>query len=239
MTQPKFADRIRYSLDTVKSIESGRLLGSDKFAQVVDKAFDTDDHLARLREFINRISMQPWFRDRIEVERKARQIHEYDSYQIPGLLQTEEYMRAAAQARRPMLPEDDIELAVALRLERQQILEPDQDLPIDQDQMPHLWVIMDEAALKRKVGSSETMRAQHEHLIVLAQRPNITIQIIPNSEGMTCAYGRSFAILTSGSGSSVVYLEDVRSARYIRDRDQTAQYVIVFDTSSRECVGRQ
>src|SRR5260370_1805701 len=181
MTQAEFADRTRYSLDTIKSIESGRLLGSEKFAQIADNEFSTDGDLIRRSEFINRISMQPWFRDRIEVERKAREIREYDSYQIPGLLQTEDYMRAAAKARRPMLPDDDIELAVALRIERQQILDRGQDdhLPIDPDHLPRLWVIIAEMALRRKVGPPTVMRSQHDHLLELAKRPNITIPDIP------------------------------------------------------------
>jgi len=93
-------------------------------------------------------------------------------------------------------------------------------------------VIMDEAALHRIVGSPDVMRKQREHLIELAHLPNVTIQVISNNDGVTCAYGKAFTILTpsgNGNGSPVVYLEDIRNARYVRDRDEVAQYVLTFD----------
>ena len=92
-----------------------------------------------------------------------------------------------------------------------------------------LWAIIDESALNRVVGSPEIMRVQRQHLVATAHRPNITIQIIPNSEGATCAFGRAFAVLVSRNNSSVAYFEDVGTARYIRDRDEVSRYNLIFD----------
>lgn len=153
--------------------------------------------------------MLPWFRDRVTVERQAKEILEYESYQIPGLLQTEDYARAVVDSVRPTLSAEAIENVVALRMTRQQILEPDDSTPLDQDNDTHLWAILDESALDRPVGSPGIMRAQREHLLIMASRPNITIQIIPNAEGVTCAFGRVFAVLVPRSkNSTVVYFED-------------------------------
>ncbi len=230
MTQAAVAQRTQFALATVSAYETGKRIPSPEFAVGADKLFGTDGYLARLQGLVDTLSVLPWFRDRVEVERKAAEIREYESYQIPGLLQTEDYARAVIGAARPMLARDAIERAVALRLTRQQILDPDEDLPIDQEQTPRLWAIIDESALNRVVGSAEIMQEQREHLISLAQLPNITIQVISNNDGVTCGYGKAFTILTSsGNGSSVVYLEDVRSARYLRDRDEVAQYVLIFD----------
>ena len=173
--------------------------------------------------------MRPWFRDRMDVERRATEIREYDSYQIPGLLQTEDYARAVISAGRPKMSEDEIERAVAVRMTRQQILERDDDLPADQDNTPRLWAILDEAALLRIVGSTEIMRVQRDHLADMTKRPNITIQVISNGEGVTCAYGRAFTILISNNGPSVVYLEDLINAHYVRTRDEVAQFTLKFD----------
>jgi Domain of unknown function (DUF5753) len=127
------------------------------------------------------------------------------------------------------LADDAIERAVALRMTRQQILEPDDGTPLDQDNAPRLWTIIDESALYRVVGSPEIMSAQREHLVAMAYRPNITIQIVPNSEGATCAFGRAFAVLVSRNNSAVVYFEDVGTARYVRDRDEVSRYNLIFD----------
>jgi transcriptional regulator with XRE-family HTH domain len=230
MTQEQLAEATTYSPALVAAIETCRRIPSDDFAARADKALGTDGILARLQALVEQTSVLPWFRNRVEVERNAIEIREYESYQIPGLLQTENYARAVLCAVRPMLTKDAIERAVALRMTRQQILEPDETLPIDQEHTPRLWVIMDEAALNRAVGSADIMQEQREHLTELAHLPNVTIQVISNDDGVTCAYGRAFTILTSsGNGSPVVYLEDVGSARYTRDRDEVARYTLSFD----------
>ncbi len=236
MTQSDVAEQTIYALSTVSAYETGTRIPSADFAKRADKLFGTegqteDDEgdLTRLQHLVEQVSVRPWFRDRVEVERKATEIREYDSYQIPGLLQTEDYARAVISAGRPRMSEEEIERAVAVRMTRQQILERSIDLPADQDNTPGLWTIIDEAALHRVVGSPDIMRTQREHLLEMAQRPNITIQVIPNSEGVTCAYGRAFTILASNNGSSVVYLEDLINAHYVRNRDEVAQFTLKFD----------
>jgi transcriptional regulator with XRE-family HTH domain len=228
-TQAVLAERTNYALATVSAYETGKRIPSQDFAVRADTLFGTDGDLARLQGLVDSLSVLPWFRNRVEVERKAAEIREYESYQVPGLLQTEDYMRTVLSAGRPMLAKDAIARAVALRMTRQQILEPDEDLPIDQEQTPRLWVILDEAALHRVVGSPEIMAKQRQHLIDMAHLPNVTIQVISNDDGVTCAYGRAFTILSASNGSPVIYLEDVGSARYVRDRDEVAQYVLTFD----------
>lgn len=235
MTQTDVAGQTNYALSTVSAFETGARIPSADFAQRADKIFGTDDKagedgdLTRLQKLVDQVSVRPWFRDRVEVERKATEIREYDGYQVPGLLQTEEYARAIVNSVRPVLPEDAIERAVALRMTRQQILEPDDGVPIDQHNAPHLWAIIDESALSRVVGSPEIMQAQRDYLVTMARRPNITVQIVPNTEGATCAFGRAFAVLVSRNNSSVVYFEDIGTARYVRDRDEVSRYMLVFD----------
>jgi len=230
MTQGELAEKVHSALSTVSAYETAKRVPPSKFAMSADEVLHADQHLIRLQRLVERTSVLPWFRDRVEVEQNASEIREYESYQIPGLLQTEDYARAAIGAGRPVLASDALERGVAVRMTRQQILEPDEDLPIDVSPTPRVWAILDESALHRIVGSAEVMRKQREQLIRLTHKPNITIQVIPNSDGVTCGYGKAFTILTpAGNGSPMVYLEDIRSARYARDRDEVAQYVLTFD----------
>ena len=228
LTQEQLAKATAYSPATVAAIETCRLLPSPQFAQKADEAFRTDGHLTRLQDLVDQTSVLPWFRDLVKVERNAAEIRVYEPYQIPALLQTEDYMRAIAHARRPTLSDNDIDRAVALRMTRQEILDQEHMPAINQEITPRLWVIMDESALHRMVGSPEVMRAQCEHLISMSKRPNVTVQVIPNRNGATCAFGRAFNILVSKS-ESVVYLEDIGSARYIRKTDEASQYSLAFD----------
>jgi len=222
MTQEQLAKATVYSAASVAAIETCRLIPSKKFAEYADKAFETDGHLTRLQELVERMSVLPWFRDRIEVERKATDIRTYEPYQVPGLLQTPEYARANVTAARPMLSDDEIERAVALRMSRQEIL-------LDDNDPPNLWAIMDESVLQRVVGGQEIMTAQREHVLSVSRRPSITVQIILNNEGATCAFGRAFDVLTTKNDSSLVYLEDIGSARYVRDRQEVRRYMTAFD----------
>ena len=221
MTQEQLAKATTYSPGTVAAIETCRLIASKEFAHLADKALNSDGHLERLQELVEQTSVLPWFRDLIKVEQKAVEIREYDSYIIPGLLQTESYAECCVSPTRPALTADEINRAVALRMTRQKIL--------DYDEPPRLWAIIDESALYRANGSSEIMTEQLEHLVRMSERPNIVIQVILNGEGSTAAGGRSFTILTFKSESAVVYLEDVKSARYVRKTDEVALYGLTFD----------
>jgi transcriptional regulator with XRE-family HTH domain len=221
MTQEQLAEATMYSSATVAAIETCRLIASKEFAEKADKAFESGGYLARLQELVEQTSAVPWFRDLARLEQKAVEIREYDSYVIAGLLQTERYAEQCVNPTRPELTPDEIARAVALRMTRQKIL--------DGDEPPRLWVVMDESALYRVNGDAEIMREQLEHLGLMSERPGIVITIIPSGEGSTAAGGRSFTILNFKAETPVVYLEDIKSARYVRKTDEVAVYNLTFE----------
>jgi DNA-binding XRE family transcriptional regulator len=229
MTQEQLADVAGYAASTIAAVETCRLLPSEDFALHIDKAFQTDGHFERLQKLVESTSVLPWFRERLEVERQASEIRTYEPHLIPGLLQTERYMRAVVKAGRPALSRDDIDRAIVLRITRQEILAHEHGPPIDHIYEPRFWAIIDESALRRMVGSPDVMKEQREHLVTMAQQPNVTIQVIPFSRGATCAFGRAFTVLVTKKFGSVVYLEDINSARYARGDDEVSRYVVVFD----------
>lgn len=229
MTQEQLAETINYAPSTVAAIETCRLLPSQEFAEALDNAFGTDGHFTRLQGLVEETSVLPWFRERVEVERQASEIREYESHMVPGLLQTESYMRAVVKAARPVLSPDDIERAVALRMSRQEILAHEHAPPVNHVHVPRFWFIVDESVLHRSVGGTEAMQEQRGHLVSMAQQPNITIQVMPYSQGATSAFGRAFTVLVTRKFGSVVYLEDVQSARYGKGMDEVSRYMLIFD----------
>ena len=226
LTQEQLANDAGYAPATIAAIETRRLLPSEDFARGIDKSLGTDGHFERLQGLVEQTSVLPWFRDLVETERTAASIQTYESYLIPGLLQTEEYARHAVNATRPMLSEDAIQRAVTLRMTRQEILR--------QDSPPRLWAIVDESVLHREVGSKDVMKAQCERLLEVGQWPHVAIQVVPDANGAVCAYGKDFMILTfNGSGkrprAPMAYLEDMRTARYVREQDEVGAYSMTFD----------
>jgi transcriptional regulator with XRE-family HTH domain len=226
MTQEHLSGLAGYAPSTVAAIEAKHLLPSEDFAKNIDKAFDVDGDVERLQQLVEATSVLPWFRDLVETERKAVSIRTYESYLVPGLLQTGDYARHAVSATRPRLSEEEIQRAVTLRMTRREIL--------NQESPPRLWAIVDESVLRREVGGKEVMRNQCDHLLNMGELPHIAIQVMPDSKGAACAYGKDFMILTFNSTSKkprppMAYLEDMRTARYVREQDEIGAYSTTFD----------
>lgn len=112
MTQEQLAEATTYSPALVAAIETCRRIPSDDFATRADKALGTDGILARLQQLVESTAVLPWFRDLVETERSAVSIQTYESYLVPGLLQSEDYARHAVSATRPRLSEDEVQRAV-------------------------------------------------------------------------------------------------------------------------------
>ena len=135
-------------------------------------------------------------------------IRTYQIQLVPGLLQTEGYARALIR-QGSATTEEEIARRGELRASRQEILRlPD---------APQLWVVIDEAALRRPVGSREIVREQLEHLIEVADHPAVTLQIMPFSAGAHSAMGGPFTILRFAEPdlADVVYIEQLTSALYL------------------------
>ena len=146
---------------------------------------------------------------------------------MPGLLQTEGYTRAITAASFPAAPADFNERTVALRLARQQLLHrPDP---------PGYWVVLEETVLRRPIGGPEVMREQIRYLIAAAQRPKITIQVIPFAAGWHPAlYGMFWIFRFSDSElPDIVYSEALTGACYLSKPDESARYTQALD---RMCV---
>ncbi len=129
---------------------------------------------SRRRAWWQQHDLHDAYRTLIGMEQEAVTIDEYAGVVIPGLLQTEQYAKSSISATGE--PRERVEMVAGIRLRRQAIL--------DRLSPPNLWVVIDEVALARACGGSVVMRAQFEHLIKAANRPNITIQVIGFEYGL-------------------------------------------------------
>jgi hypothetical protein len=164
-----------------------------------------------------------WFRTAVGLEEAATLIRAYEPQVIPGLLQTEGYIRAITAASFPAAPSDFSERAVALRLARQKILQrPDP---------PGYWVVLDETALRRPIGGPQIMREQIAYLIEAAQQPAITIQVLPFAAGWHPALYGMFNIfrLPDAQLPDIVYSEALTGANYLNKPEESATYIEALD----------
>ena len=156
------------------------------------------------------------------LEEVAVGIKDWHTHLITGLLQTPEYAHALISVN-PLLLPYQVDHLVKLRVERQQALHR-------QDEPLHLWSIVEEQALRRTIGSREIRDAQLRHLLDLGHKPNINIQVIPESLGTHAGLDGSFAILDAGTHHPpVVYLDSRGMNTYIEGVAEIASYKAAYD----------
>ena len=163
-----------------------------------------------------------WFRTYVDLESAANLIRTYEGQFIPGLLQTDDYMRAVIHDTH-LESSEELGRRVRLRMARQTLL--------TREHPPRLWAVVDEAALRRPVGGREVMRGQLERLLDATKLPNVTLQILPFAAGAHSAMVGAFSILRFADRElpDVVYLEHLTNAIYLDKRDEVERYVDVME----------
>jgi transcriptional regulator with XRE-family HTH domain len=164
-----------------------------------------------------------WFEIYIGLEGDAASISVYESQLVHGLLQTADYARQVIRAEAPESPDDEVDRMVALRLDRQSRLTGDNP--------PRLWVILDEAVLRRTIGGPTVMRGQLRWLLKQAELPNVTIQALPFSVGAHAGLGSTFSILgfPNSGDHDVVYIEEAAGSLYLERASEIRRYRVKLD----------
>jgi len=156
----------------------------------------------------------------IGFERDAAKILNYELSFVPGLLQTEMYARTAIPAGAPELPSAEVDSRVAARMARQAERKP--SLPLE--------VIIDEAVLRRHVGSSEIMRDQIRRLLNESEQPHVTLQVIPFGAGVHPGMHGSFVILQFAQDAhDVVYIEASMTDLFLDSENDIMRYNLMFE----------
>ena len=169
-----------------------------------------------------------WFQTYVGLEEAASVLRVYEVQFVPGLLQTPSYARAVITQGMPGAPEEEIERRVNMRITRQDLL--------TKQNGPRLWAVVDEAALRRPVGSREVFRSQLEQLIEATQNVRITLQVTPFRAGGHAAEAGAFTIMRFPEEDlpDVVYLEQLTSALYLDKREDVERYSEVMERLSVE-----
>ncbi|MFC8526203.1 helix-turn-helix domain-containing protein [Nocardia sp. NPDC057227] len=236
ITREQAGERIRGSHAKISRLELGRTGFKERDIRDLLTLYGVTDR-ARRDEFLELAKqanepgwwhhyndlLPSWFGTYLGLEQAASKIRTYEAHLIPGLLQTSEYTRAVVSLG---YEDANTDRRVDMRMRRQDIL--------TRTDPPVVWAVVDEAALHRPVGGPAVHRAQMEHLIKLAELPNVTLQVLPYTAGEHAAAGSSFSILRFAEQElpDVVYLEHLTSALYLDRRQDLALYLSVMDRLS-------
>lgn len=230
------AQHLECSMSKVSRMETGRVPFRTSDVRVLFDLYGVTDE-SEQEALLNfaRDSRQPgwwqsysdvlpsWFKHRLGLEADATSHRTYQTQLVPGLLQTEDYARAVIRAAHPNALGEEIERRVSLRLARQTLIE--------QENAPLLWLILDEAVLRRPVGGARVMKGQLARLREVADMSNITFQVVPFAAGAHASLGSSFTVLRfpDSEDSDVIYVEELTSSFYLDKWDDVQTYCKAFD----------
>jgi transcriptional regulator with XRE-family HTH domain len=152
---------------------------------------------------------------------------------VTGLLQTEDYARSIISGYsrvEPMAPRM-VERMVSVRMRRQQVLNREG---------LQLSVVLDESVLRRRIGDDLVMYEQLQRLAQEADRPNLTLRILPLGAAHT-VFGESFVIFGFGADSDpmlqdVVSTEQLLSSHTLEGERETYLHRIAFQMLSDQAL---
>lgn len=194
----------------------------DLFGMPADRR-DELEQLAKAARGRAKYRVPDWAQKFTGIEQAASELRTYETELVPGLLQTEAYMREVILAADPMIDDSEVDRLVAGRLARQRRITGNNPL--------HYSAVINEAVIRRAVGTADVMDEQLRRLLELAETPTVSLYALPFSAGAHAAMGYSFVLLDLPSPIDVriVYLEDRLSADYLEQPEQIKAYSLTFE----------
>ncbi|MFJ9620077.1 helix-turn-helix domain-containing protein [Streptomyces noursei] len=176
----------------------------------IDQVLQTDGFFERTwRKLIDDQRYADYFAKVVELERLATHICEFAPMSVPGLLQTEPYMRAAMRAASPFAPDEEFDEGVQSRLDRAVVL--------NRGERPKYWAVLHEAVLQVPVGGPAVMAEQLEHIVRLIREHKILIQILPFAAGAYPSMGKMLKLMDFDDAPPTAYTEAVYAGSLLDD----------------------
>jgi transcriptional regulator with XRE-family HTH domain len=236
LTPEELGARVYLSASQIRKVEEGTRTPTEALTQACEALPELNCNGALttlrgiLKDHLRHRAYPGWFQAWPDHESHTRRLRNFELVVVPGLLQTEAYARAVLRTRVGATVEE-LDEAVAARLERQRIL--------DRERPPQLWVLIDEAVLRRPVGGAEVMAEQLGFLAFTARRPHIVLQVIPLAagahEGMR---GGAFVLADFEDDASLGYQDTAVSGQIVEDANQVEALTVTWDTLRLEALPR-
>ena len=217
LSRAEFAERVRFSKHTVESVELGRRMPDESFVERAEGALGNTGALRKAAGYLTRgeAGLAAWFRRWARLEKVAVSLCTYECRLVPGLLQSEGYVRALCENDIPPLVDGDLEDTVRARMERQQLLVERPNTTFD--------FVIEEAVLMRRLGGAGVTRELLDHILELSAPRNVTLQIMPaNSEQHACLAG-PVRLLETVDGHWRAYSEGQESGRLIAGQKEVSR----------------
>ncbi|MFF0017299.1 helix-turn-helix domain-containing protein [Streptomyces sp. NPDC005374] len=221
LTQEQFAEAASVHVDTVGSIEQGRLALQPDRAEQFDELLCTKGALALLVERMPvREKVVQFAQSLVDHEQEAVGILSYQSLAVPGLLQTRDYCRAVFGFRYPAIGTETSEQWVNARMERQLVFE--------RERPPVCHFVIEESVLRREVGGSEVMREQFRQILEYTEPVHMSFQIMPMDRAPHACLDGPMVLLETPEHERLIYLEVQRASFLVDDPDEVSDYHLQY-----------
>jgi transcriptional regulator with XRE-family HTH domain len=231
-THQEAGDRLGMSRVGFAHLVSGRNLPSRPALEILLGFFGRPDRIPMMFELLAVARMKPDqqssvqqdietsssmndFELAIGLEAVATSIDVFEPMIVTGLLQTKAYARELISYHASITLGVDVEKSVALRMRRQSAI-------TREEEPAEFWCVIEEQALRRPVGSPAVMAEQLDHLLEVAKRPNVSLQVIPHEVGVHPAIKGAFYMLRFSDDWRVAY-EETRRFAYYYDKPEAVE----------------
>lgn len=205
------------SSEEVAAILTGLEVFGVERERLIDQARRQDDP-----QMLDNVHSTEQSRNFLNFEEKAIKIIDFAPMLVPGLAQTDEYAHAVLSALRVRDTDKDLEAWLRKRLGRRAILTRAED-------PPELCWIFTEVGLRQPIGGAKVMAKQILHLIDLAERENITLNVLPASVAAHPGLLGQFTIMEFDEGPTVVYVEDKTTGLFLDDEEKVDLYMLTAE----------
>lgn len=162
----------------------------------------------------------------MESEREATSIVTWAPMTLPGLLQITDYVRSLAEAN--ALPRHEIERRVTVRIARREVLTSRNPVRLE--------ALISEVALREPMAGPEVMREQLCHLLSMADRPNVTIRVVPLGVGWHPGAAGPFVLYEFADAPPFVHFEHYSSGAFVTDSDDIEAYRTAIEMIERHAL---
>ncbi|MFJ1845279.1 MULTISPECIES: helix-turn-helix domain-containing protein [unclassified Streptomyces] len=250
MSAPRAAELLGTDRTSISNVEAGRFGISEERLRRLTSIYECDapalvEALAGMTGGRNggwwdeyRGKIPPDFLEVSELEHHASSLRTLQTAHLPGMFQTEDHARALFDLFIPALPRLEIELRIAQRLARHQVLTNEPSIPYTG--------LIHESALRMLVGGPQVAKAQLTRLLTEGERDNVTLLVVPFSIGgfpmagdsvlYAAAHSPHLDTVQVDSPNGAVYFDSPTQLANFRRRLDAVEQVALNPVQSRDVI---
>jgi transcriptional regulator with XRE-family HTH domain len=224
LSRADLGTRVRYSKHTVESVELGRRMPDQAFVERAEEVLGNTGALRKAARHLTRgeVGLAAWFRRWARLERDAVSLCTYENRVVPGLLQSEAYARTVLEGTIPPQVDEELEKRLSARMERQAMMRERPTVPFS--------FIIEEHVFRRRFGDAGMMRELLDHVLVLSDPRNVTLQVVALESGLHACMDGPVQVLETSEGRRLGYSEGQKNGRLIADPKEVSALCQRYDT---------